>query len=251
MGRAREIILKVIPAKVGRPFVCKHHYSRKVVRNSSLYFGAFLDGDLHGVMAFGPSLDKTKLIGLVSGTAWDGFIELNRMAFDDYLPRNSESYCIGRALRLIRKNAPQVEWVVSFADGCQCGDGTIYRASNFVLTGISKNRSIYETPWGQKIANATLRAPNRQVREIYARIGEPEARFIPLAKLKKNYGLKEIPGFMLRYVYFLNPKARERLTVPIIPFEKIDELGAGLYKGEKVSRHERHVECVAQKGGNG
>jgi hypothetical protein len=39
-------------------------------------------------------------------------------------------------MRMIQKHYPHVEWVISFADGCQCGDGTIYRAAGFVLTGI-------------------------------------------------------------------------------------------------------------------
>lgn len=91
---------------------------------------------------------KDKLIGLVEGTGWNEFLELNRMAFDDYLPRNSESYCIGATLRAIKKQAPQIKWVVSFADGAQCGDGTIYRASNFVLTGLKENKSILELPNG-------------------------------------------------------------------------------------------------------
>lgn len=103
MGRCKEIEIKVIPAQIANPFVKKHHYSGKVVPNSVLHFGAFLDGKLHGVMSFGPSMDKSKLINLVEGTKWNEFIELNRMAFDDYLPRNAESYCIGKALRLIKK----------------------------------------------------------------------------------------------------------------------------------------------------
>ena len=44
---------------------------------------------------------------------------------------------------------------------------------------------------------------------------------------------KPTEGYQLRYVYFLNPKAKDRLTVPILPFSKIDEMGAGMYKGEK------------------
>ena len=103
MGRAKEIEVKVIPAKVAVPFVKKHHYSGKVVQNSNLHFGCFLDGSLHGVMSFGPSMDKSKLVKLVEGTKWNEFIELNRMAFDDYLPRNAESFCIGKAMRLIKK----------------------------------------------------------------------------------------------------------------------------------------------------
>lgn len=39
--------------------------------------------------------------------------------------------------------SPQLKWVVSFADGAQCGDGAIYRASGFVLTGIRVNNSIW------------------------------------------------------------------------------------------------------------
>ena len=50
------------------------------------------------------------------------------------------------------------------------------------------------------------------------------------------------PGFQLRYLYFLDPGCKDRLTVPIIPFEEIDRLGAGMYKGAKVTREERHTE---------
>ena len=98
MGRAKEIIVKVIPPKIANDFVKKHHYSGKVVPNSQLHFGAFLDGKLHGVMSYGPSMDKSKLITLVEGTKWNEFIELNRMAFDDYLPRNAESFCIAKSI---------------------------------------------------------------------------------------------------------------------------------------------------------
>ena len=98
MGRAKEIIIKVIPSKIANEFVKKHHYSKKVVQNSQLHFGAFLDNELHGVMSYGPSLDKSKIIGLVKNTRWNEFIELNRMAFDDYLPKNSESRCIAYSI---------------------------------------------------------------------------------------------------------------------------------------------------------
>ena len=47
------------------------------------------------------------------------------------------------------------------------------------------------------------------------------------------------PGFQLRYIYFIDPTCREKLTVPIIPFDKIDEMGAGMYKGAQVSRQDR------------
>ena len=136
MGRAKEIIVKVIPAKIANEFVKKHHYSGKVVQNSSLHFGAFLDGKLHGVMSFGSPMDKSKVLPLVQPSLWNEMLELSRMAFDDYLPKYSESRCLAIAFKLIKKNAPQIKWVLSFSDGCQSGDGTIYRAAGFHLTMI-------------------------------------------------------------------------------------------------------------------
>lgn len=247
MGKCKEIVLRVIPAKIANPFVAAHHYSGTFVRNSQLHFGAFLDGALHGVLSFGPSMDKRKVIGLVRDTPWDGFVELNRMAFDDILPRNAESYCIGRALREIKKQAPQIKWVISFADGCSCGDGTIYRASNFVLTGISENKTILEFPDGERFAAMTLEANFNlpRVRALCQKMGvEPKRR---TRREWVALGARFVPGFMLRYIYFLDPSFREKLTVPIIPFRDIDKFGAGMAKGAKVTRAERHTECEAQK----
>lgn len=222
MGRAKEIIIKVIPASVANPFVKQHHYSGKVVSNSCLHFGAFLDGKLHGVLSYGPSLDKSKVMGLVEGTGWNEFLELNRMAFDDYLPRNSESRCIGQSIRLIKKNAPHVKWIISFADGTQCGDGTIYRASNFVLTQIKKNNTLRRNPvTGEVMQN--MAAYHRGILDEY-----------------KTW--EKVGGYQLRYIYFIDKSCKEKLTVPIVPFSKIDEIGAGMYKGEKVTQAERHVD---------
>ena len=129
--KVKDIKLKVIPSKIANEFVKKHHYSGKVVQNSKLHFGAFYNNVLHGVMSYGSPLDKRKSLGLVKNTQWNEMIELNRMAFDDVLPKNAESRCIAVSIKLIKKNAPQIKWILSFADCTQCGDGTIYRASGF------------------------------------------------------------------------------------------------------------------------
>lgn len=212
MGRAKEIVLKVIPAKIANNFVVKHHYSKKVVPNSQLHFGAFLDGKLHGVLSYGPSINKKGTINLVEGTNWNEFLELNRMAFDDYLPRNSESRCISQSIKLIKKNAPHIKWIISFADACSCGDGTIYRASNFVLTDIRKNEALRIDPkTGEKVH--VIAAHHKKITDF------------------KKW--QPVEGFQLRYIYFIDKTYKDKLTVPIIPFSKINELGIGMYKGKK------------------
>nr|DAS93860.1 MAG TPA: hypothetical protein [Caudoviricetes sp.] len=251
MGRAKEIIVKVIPSNIAREFIKKYHYSGKVVNNSNLHFGAFLDGKLHGVMSYGNSLDKAKMMKLVDGTNWNDFLELNRMAFDDYLPRNAESYCIAKSIKLIKKNAPHIKWIVSFADGCSCGDGTIYRASNFILTGIKENYNLCQLPTGEKVHKMTLESnPLIKRKEL----GNKSYYDVTGGKFDfKKYievsNAKILKGYQLRYVYFIDKKMRKKLTVDEIPFSKIDELGAGMYKGEKIEIKERHIDnyCIEAK----
>ena len=240
---AKDVIIKVIPSKIANEFIKKHHYSGKVVNNSCLHFGAFLDGKLHGVMSFGPSLDKSKIVGLVKDTKWNEFLELNRMAFDDYLPRNSESRCISFAMKLLKKNAPHVKWIISFADACSCGDGTIYRASNFVLTDIRKNDGLYVLPNGEVIHQLTVMSnPNQRRPELDGKtFFEISGGKYSIRAYTDYTKAKAKDGYQLRYIYFIDKSYKDKLTVPIIPFSKIDELGAGMYKGEKVSQEERHT----------
>lgn len=65
MASAKDIEVRVIPSKIANPFVRKHHYSGKAVNNSQLHLGAFFNGRLHGVMSFGPPMDKSKVLHLV------------------------------------------------------------------------------------------------------------------------------------------------------------------------------------------
>lgn len=217
MGRAKEIIVKVIPATLANAFVRRHHYSGKVVPNSTLHFGCFLDDKLHGVMSYGPSINKKGTINLVENTGWNEFIELNRMAFDDYLPKYSESRCISISIKLIKKNAPQIKWIISFADGTQCGDGTIYRASGFKLVGVVDNTALRLNP---KTGEA---------------IHVIQAHHLKITNEFKKW--KPISGKQLKYVYLIDKTCK--LNVPVIPFSKIDEYDAGMYKGEKITLKQR------------
>jgi hypothetical protein len=173
------------------------------------------------------------------------------------------------SFKWLKKNYHQLKWVVSFADGCQCGDGTIYRASGFVLTGIKKNNQIWEAPTGEIFCDTSIRPgiggerererakqvfsrasltgygckqqQQRQAKSIISRTTHTKANNIletgaSSMKIYKNAGWKPKEGFQLRYIYFLDPKEKANLTVPVLPFSKIDEMGARMYKGQKIIR---------------
>jgi len=210
----KQLLIKPILVSIANKFVKLHHYSKKVVPNSNIHFGVFAENKLSGVMQFGSPINKKGTINLVKNTKWYGMLELNRMVFLNNLPKNSESRAIAVCMKLIKKHYPQIEWIVSFADGTQCGDGTIYRASGFVLTAIRENTAIRINPkTGESVH--IIQAHHKMITKEF----------------KKWQPTK---GFQLRYIYFLNQEAKNRLTVPIIPFSKIKEMGASMYKGLRV-----------------
>ena len=172
---------------------------------------------MHGVMSYGNCINKKGTINLVENTGWNEFIELNRMAFDEYLPKYSESRCIAISVKLIKKNAPHVKWIISFADGTQCGDGTIYRASGFKLVGIVKNTALRINP------------KNGEAMHVI------QAHHLKMSS--EFRGWKAFEGHQLKYIYLIDKTCK--ITLPILPFSKIDEMGVGMYKGEKISIKER------------
>lgn len=216
MATAKEIRVAPISSGDARRIISTLHYSGSSVQNSVIHLGVFLNGKCGGAMQFGSSMDKRRMLGLVRGTQWNEFMELNRMAFADWLPRNSESRALGFALRWLRKEAPHLKWIVSFSDGTQCGDGTIYRASGFVLTQIKKNTSLLRMPDGQIKTDKTL--DNDPFRN---------------AGWWKKRGATPLVGFQLRYVFFLKPDERKNLNCEEVPFSEIERCGAGMYKGIK------------------
>ena len=199
------------------------HYSRTTVRNSQLHLGVFMDGRLEGAMQFGPPLDKRNALTLVRDTPWNGMVELNRMAFGPRLPRNSESRALAYALRWLRRTQPHVGWVLSYADGTQCGDGTIYRATGFLLTGIKRNTSVW-------------RVGDRTINRVTI-TQKPTAETAGAASMKaiEAQGGAPLPGFQLRYIRFLDPAARERLAAPVLPYSSIADRGARMYLGRPLS----------------
>lgn len=238
MATAKDIIIKPINSRAANALIKKIHYSGKVVQNSQLHFGVFLNGKLEGAMQLGCCIDKRKMLGIVGGTGWNEFIELNRMAFSDELPKFSESRAIGVCFRLIKKQYPHIKWIVSFSDSSQCGDGTIYRASGFLLTAIKKNNRLLKLSDGRVAHKLTFEntRPTEIQREIREKHNMPQSS---VTSLMKKEGAETLAGYQLRYIYFLDESYKEKLTVPILPFSDIDKMGAGMYKGERVSISER------------
>lgn len=117
-------------------FACTHfHYSKKVPQ-IRLGYSVFNDaGEWCGVVLFsnGANPNISSEFGLVQGEV----VELVRMALNGKQPFTSQ--VLSMALKQLRKDAPAVRVVVSYADRNENHIGTIYQATNWYYVGESSN----------------------------------------------------------------------------------------------------------------
>lgn len=122
-------------------FIETWHYSKSINGCITDYCYALydLEGVMKGAMFFGR---------MAMANQWKRFsnsssdvIELRRLACVDNTPKNTESYFIGKALKLL-----QSEWggniVVSYADYEYGHTGIIYKAANFEYKGFIKGAKV-------------------------------------------------------------------------------------------------------------
>lgn len=68
-----------------------------------------------------------------------------------------------------------------------------------------------------------------------------------VGQMAEKYGAEILAGFQLRYIYLLDPSCH--LNCPTLPFSRIDELGAGMYRGEKITLAERQQHAAIAHSG--
>ena len=105
-----------------------HHYAKRVPSITHA-FGLFDAGSIIGVVTFGAPASRHMQVGAFADDP-NKVIELNRLCLLDSAPRNSESWFLSQALRLL---PPLI--VLSYADTVQGHVGFVYRAANFRYAG--------------------------------------------------------------------------------------------------------------------
>lgn len=93
-------------------------------------------GDLKGVVCYGTPSSAPLRRGLAGVENASNVVELTRLWVCDSVPRNGESFLIGRTVGKAGK-----EIVVSFAEIQQGYLGIVYQATNWIYTGLSAKRT--------------------------------------------------------------------------------------------------------------
>lgn len=202
--KARE--LRISPCELAqiRRFVETHHYSHNV--NGVKISHCFR-------VEFGGKLVGGVIFGALSTTAWKRFadseekvMELRRLVLLDEAGRNSESRVVGWCLRWLKKHAPAIEVVVSYADPAHGHSGVIYRASNFQHVGMSAADKGFRDPETGKTYHS------RALRTKYNGDFKP---FVKKLRAKHEAGLLEVVELPGKHCYTYAMKAKrqnEKLT---------------------------------------
>ena len=131
-----------------KPWVLGHHYAKRMP-SISFAFGAFLNGELIGVVTFGKPASPWLCKGVCGDENRLLVYELNRLVVRDGY-RNAASTLVGKAMRLL----PSPMVVVSYADTQWGHVGYVYQATNFLYTGCTKGRTDMASGDGKQIGRA-------------------------------------------------------------------------------------------------
>ncbi len=180
----------------------KNHYAKRPVPISEC-FGAYKSDSMKtlvGAISFGKPSSNSLCVGCCGKDHSHRIYELNRLWMSDECPKNSESRFIGWSLRILRKLHP--DWIlVSYADTEQNHSGAIYRATGWIYTGLSAERS----EWKSKTLNKHSKTlTESRTHEEYS--NDPD---MYLGERSRKH----------RYFYFFNKEDVSLLKYPVVNFK--------------------------------
>ncbi len=149
----RNFYGRMIGLDEAKPFIEAFHYSGSVPTGPNIFFGAFIDGDLYAVAAFGSGANKNqepwlaKLTGLP--VTHGNLTILKRLCRkgekDDALDSRSRSrgeIPMTQFLAFCHRKLKEffgIRYVMAYSDPAAGHDGGVYRAANFIHLGTTKS----------------------------------------------------------------------------------------------------------------
>ena len=207
----RSLRIKPIPFILARSLINRNHYLHSLPGGTVLTFGIFLDGLVRGAIVFG--VGPFNVYRLVERARPEDCLTLTRLWLSDELPRNSESHVIGMVLHALKQNT-NLKFVVTYADPSSSHIGTIYQATNWLYTGLSSATPLYD------IGDGIL----HHSRSLAHGLGTHSISYLS----SQGIDVKTVPqSAKHRYICFLDQAWRSRLTVPVLPYPKKENVTDG------------------------
>ena len=197
-----------VPFRVAKALLVREHSLHSMPGGTRLSFGILLGNRTAGAITFG--VGPMEAHSLIAGAGLDDIVTLTRFWLSDDLPPNSETRVLAVTLRALRRHT-KLKAVLSYADPSRGHVGTIYQAGGWLYTGLSQATPLYDLGDGRPRHGRTLghALGTHSIAHLRSR-GVP-VRLVPQAAKH-------------RYVYLLDQTSRVRLTVPVLPYPKKDQV---------------------------
>lgn len=231
----QRFAVDVIDHGVARAFIARHHYL-PTYPAAQLAVGLFADGPtptLAGVAVFAvPATGAVVTAHTGFATSARGCV-LARLILLDEVPQNGESFFVARALRLLRRERPVIEAVVSFSDPAAGHIGRVYAALSSAYRGRTPERLVLAAG-GRTISDRTLSKIRGGERGQAGAIdqlaglglprpdpGEPPAAWLARLRRERLLVAQRRPG-LFAYCFELTRRARrEGQALPRLPYPKL------------------------------
>ena len=128
--------VKSIDSALCKEWLLYKHYAKRIP-SISFAFGLFDKNILIGILTIGKPASPSLCDG-ICGLEYSNYVyELNRLCVNDNLPKNTLSFFVSNSIKLINQNLI----LVSYADTKMNHHGFIYQATNWIYTGMTKERT--------------------------------------------------------------------------------------------------------------
>jgi hypothetical protein len=136
MGVKDIYSVKSIDSYLTYDWLINKHYAKRIP-SISYAFGLFKNNLLNGVLTIGKPASPSLCNG-VCGNEFSKYVyELNRLVINDGLEKNTLSFFISQSLKKIKDDLI----LVSYADMAMSHNGYIYQSTNWIYTGLTKERT--------------------------------------------------------------------------------------------------------------
>lgn len=205
---------KPVNYQTAAKMVEEFHYAHRVP-SIVLAIGMYVDDVLAGVCCYGVPANSN-LMDLCGTENRNKVLELNRLFIHEWAGHNSESWLIGQSFKWLEKTRKDIQVLVSYADTAQNHQGMIYRATNWLYTGMNE-------PGGSQ--NIYINGVKHSKKDIYNQFGTCDFNYI--VGLYPD-ATQEERSNKHRYVMFLGDKRtkqalRKALKYPVLPYPKANE----------------------------
>ena len=189
-------------------FIQKHHYSPVMPRLTKHFLGAYVDGELVGVLTLGWGTQPRQTINkMFSNSTTADYFEIGKMCMTDEMPRNSESHMISLVIKWLKTYHPSKLFLYTMADGIMGKCGYVYQASNFLYGG-SYYTQVYMMQNGEKLHPRSAKLFLQE----NAILHNKEELFWLTSDYMVLKNIKFIEGLMFRYIYPLNKTAKKLIS---------------------------------------